>query len=198
MSHQPLSQEDTGQGYRPSKTKSVRNLYNSIRRQYNMNNFFDVAERILTLILPLLAALPGLLALNRQKQLAEAKKTFAEADIDEADAADQIAQTALSMIKHHEEDTQRSRDEADRYKKMVEDYDKVVKELRTEFKGCKDQLTNVSVEMSRILSENASLKAEVKLLRDTVAILTDQLKELGVQPKFGKREDDNKKEEPNA
>jgi len=148
---------------------------------------------IVALLAPILAAIPGLLALRalNKKTLAQAKKTEAESENTEASAADRIAKTALELLRHHEEDTQR-------YRRFSEDNEKVIKELREEFSGCKEQLIKIAGEQGRLLEENSKflrsnieLTNKVKVLEETVRLLAAQLKELGKEPLFGKRAEDS-------
>ena len=143
---------------------------------------------LIILLIPLLLA-PGWIAFFRLRE--EKKKLSSEAKKQDVDAASELASKAMVMIQHHEEDTQRYRD-------MSKAYEQNINDLKKEFSGCKEQLVAFSGELTKVLDENAKLtKINIELsdrirnLESVVKSLSDQIKELGYEPLFGKRSNDS-------
>jgi len=154
-----------------------------------------------------IAAIPGLWVLVETK-LDKRKKTAA-AKVDESTAADKLSMSALSLVKHHEEDTKR-------FREMAEHYETIAEHLKEGFDVCKDKLQDLSDEMecmrdidirrtaenselmkknTELIERNIELTKKVELLEKTVNELVQQLKEIGIEPKYGKRLEDTSKGE---
>jgi len=165
---------------------------NFIERYTLMPTWLNDLVNILERIWPLLTVIPGLLALR------ETRAQKASANKEEAQGADQIVKSSMTLIKHHEEDTKRFREMADHYEKIAE-------HLKVSFDGCKEKMEELSekvgcieesneklrLENAELLQRNINLMREVESLKQIVTELVQQLKEHNLEPRFGKRNEDS-------
>jgi predicted transcriptional regulator len=161
-----------------------------------MQTEFNLISLIEKLTPFLIVAIPGIWSLVETRL--DKRKKRASAELDEATAADKLSASALSLVKYHEEDTKR-------FREMAEHYSNIAEKLKESFEGCKDKLDTLSdeivcikdadnkrmLENAELTKQNVELIKKVELLEKIVKELVNQLKDLGVEPKYGKREQDN-------
>lgn len=127
-----------------------------------MNLNWELLYRVLAILAPLAAAIPGIYAIRRQliMEKVEKKKLIIEAESISADIASKYIDAAGNV--------------QDIYTELLEEL--------------KKQLYRLECKIDILTEENVELKEELKELKEGVRILSKQVRELGQEPHFPKEE----------
>ena len=131
---------------------------------------YDEILRIIMIIGPFLAAIPGIYAIRRQliMEKVEKRKLIIEAESISADVAAKLIDSAGDL--------------QDFYTELME-------EIKKQSKECKDLVYRLECKIDILTEENAELKEELKELKEGVQILSEQVKELGQEPRYPKNKE---------
>lgn len=132
-----------------------------------MNLDWELIRQVLSIIIPLAAAIPGVYAIRRQliMEKVEKKKLVLEAESISADVAAKLIDSAGDL---------------------QEFYEKLFEEVRKQLDEQKEIVCRLEVKIDILTKENENLQLKIEEQNIKIEGLCEQVRELGQEPRFSK------------